>query len=108
MKKSSQVQLTLVAVMAMAGCSRPYNPCNPATFDQRECQIAIDNGGYYYTGRWYPMSYGHSYGYYYNNYAYYVSSGRSVSSAPSGSYATPAGVTRGGFGATGRGVGAGA
>jgi len=101
MKKSGQVRLTLLAAVALAGCSRPYNPCRQETFNAIACQEAIDNGGYYYTGSWYPMSYGHSYPYYYNSYGYYVSRGGRVSSAAAGSYSHPAGVARGGFGATG-------
>lgn len=103
MKKSSQVTLTLVAAMAMAGCSRPYNPCRPETFNALACQEAIAQDGYYYGGSWYPMSYMHSYPYYYNSYWYHVQRGYSVSSAPAGSYSHPSGVTRGGFGSTGHG-----
>ena len=101
MKKSSQVRLTLLATVALAGCSRPYDPCQPETFNLQACQQAIDEQGYYYRDTWYPMSYSHSYPYYYNNYSYYVSHGHTVTSAPSGSYSHPAGVARGGFGSTG-------
>ena len=102
MKKSSQVRLTLLATMALAGCSRPYDPCRRETFNAEACQQSLQNGGYYYHDTWYPMSYGHSYPYYYNRYAYYYSNGGSISSAPAGSYSAPAGgVTRGGFGSIG-------
>ena len=108
MKKSGQIKLTLVATMALAGCSRPYNPCRPETFNAMACQQAIDEQGYYYGGSWYPMSYGHSYGYYYNAYAYHVSNGGSVSTPAAGSYSHPSGsVARGGFGSTGSHGGAG-
>ena len=103
MKKSGQVRLTLLAAIAMAGCGRPYNPCREQTFNPLACQEAISSGGYYYDNSWYPMSYGHPYGYYYNRYYYFRSSGGTVRSAPSASYSHPSGVTRGGFGSTAHG-----
>src|SRR5215467_5089746 len=101
MKKSGQVQLTLVAAMALAGCGLSYDPCRPETFNPEACQQAIYDRGYYYHGSWSPMRYSHSYPYYYNSYAYHVSGGGLVRPAPFGSYSRPAGVARGGFGSTG-------
>ena len=106
MKKSAQVQLTLVAAIAMAGCGRPYDPCRAETFDPIVCQQAISDGGYYYGGHWFGMYYGHPYPYYYSSYGYYVSRGGVVRSPSVGSYSHPSGgVARGGFGATARGGG---
>ena len=76
------------------------------------CQEAIRNGGYYYGGSWFPMTYSNPYPYYYDSYRGYVSHGGSVSTAPYASYSRPAGapasgVERGGFGSSGGGDAAG-
>src|SRR5689334_9154964 len=103
MKRSTQVTLTVVAAMALAGCGRRYDPCDPYTFNDYACRDAVGSGGYYYHGVWYRSSYYHPYPYYYDHYHTYVSHGGSVHSAASGSYAHPSssGVSRGGFGSTG-------
>ena len=72
MKKSSQVTLTVVAAMALAGCGRRYDPCDARTFNEFACQEAIQQGGYYYHGTWYRTSYYHPYPYYYDSYHTYV------------------------------------
>jgi hypothetical protein len=101
MKKSSQVTLTVVAAMALAGCGRRYDPCDARTFNEFACQEAIQQGGYYYHGNWYRTGYDHPYPYYYDSYHTYVSHGGSVHSSAPGSYSHPSGISRGGFGATG-------
>jgi hypothetical protein len=101
MKKSAQVTLTVVVAIALAGCGRHYDPCDPGTFNQFACQEAVQQGGYYYRGNWYRSSYSHAYPYYYDHYHSYVSHGGSVHSYSSGSYSHPSGISRGGFGSTG-------
>ncbi len=114
MKKSAQVTLTVVAAMALASCGRSRRePCDRAGFDELACREAVQQGGYYWGGSWYPMMYQYPYPYYYDTYRTYVSSGGRVYSAPSGTYARPAGaapagsVQRGGFGSIGAGHSAG-
>jgi hypothetical protein len=119
MKKSAQVTLTIVAAVGMAGCGRRLDPCEPASFNQQACQSAIDAGGYYWRGSWYPMSYHYPYPYYFDSYRTYVSRGGRVTTAPAASYVgsggssihssspSTSGVERGGFGSTGAGHGAG-
>jgi hypothetical protein len=101
LKKSAQVTLTVVAAMALAGCGRRYDPCDPRFFNEFACQGAVQQGGYYYHGIWYGSSYYHPYPYYYDSYHTYVSHGGSVYSSAAGSYSHPSGVSRGGFGSTG-------
>ena len=109
MKKSAQVTLTVVAAVALASCGRSRrDPCDRAGFDEFACRDAVQSGGYYWGGAWYPMSYSYPYPYYYDSYRTYVSTGGRVSTAPAGTYARPAGVSaspggveRGGFGSTG-------
>jgi len=119
MKKSRQVTLTVVAAVALAGCQRRMDPCESATFDPTACGDAIRNGGYYWRGTWFPMAYHNPYPYYYDSYRRYVYGGGRVTGAPSGAYLRPSTggtssthgsgeVTRGGFGSTGAGHGAGA
>jgi len=125
MRKSAKVTLTVVATVGLAACGRRrLDPCEAATFNQQACQEAIDRGGYYWRGSWYPMTYHYPYPYYYDSYRGYVSRGGTVASAPSTSYAgsryadPPSGaghssgslspsVQRGGFGSSGAGHGAG-
>ena len=117
MKKSARVTLTVVAVVGLASCGRRrMDPCSPATFNQQACLEAVDSGGYYWQGSWYPMTYHYPYPYYYDSYRGYVSSGGRIYSAPSGAYShsgasapssSSSGVVRGGFGSTGAGHGAG-
>jgi len=133
MKRSSKVTLTVVAAVGLAGCGRRrMDPCEPAYFDERACQDAVAFGGYYWQGTWFPMVYSNPYPYYYDSYHTYVSRGGRVHTAPGGSYSHPAtdagkqfgsksgsgsggsgsgssgsSVTRGGFGSTGGGHGAG-
>ena len=110
MKKSSQVTLTLVAALGMAACNRRrLDPCQSATFNQQACQEAVSGGGYHWNGAWVPMTYHYPYPYYYDSYRSYVGRGGQVRAAAPEAYghsASPA-VTRGGFGATGAGEGAG-
>lgn len=123
MKRSSQVTLTVVAALGLAGCSRRYDPCDERSFDATACADAVRGGGYYWNGSWVPMHYGHPYPYYYDSYRSRLSRGGPVTTAPVGSYARPAGstpgaggseaahpggsITRGGFGSTGAGHGGG-
>src|SRR5262249_49447196 len=110
MKRSSQVTLTVVAAMGLAGCARRYDPCDAPSFDAAACSDALRGGGYYYGGSWDPMTYHYPYPYYYDAYRRHVSTGGSVVVVPHGAYARPGGgasapaaggVTRGGFGSTG-------
>jgi hypothetical protein len=103
MRKSVQVTLTVVATVALAGCNRRrLDPCDSATFNEMACQQAVQSGGYYWNGSWFPMVYSHPYPYYYDHYHSYVSRGGSVVSAPGTSYGRPGGsVVRGGFGSSG-------
>ena len=120
MKKSAQVTLTVVAAVGLASCGRKrIDPCEAATFNEQACQTAVQNGGYYYRGSWFPMMYHYPYPYYYDSYRGYVGRGGVVRAAPAEAYgrgvgagksATPgaAGAEHGGFGATGAGHAAGA
>jgi len=109
MKKSSKVTLTVVAVVGLASCNRRrLDPCEAGTFDEAACQQAVQGGGYYWQGTWYPMTYHYPYLYYYDSYRRHTSSGGTMVHAPSGAYSRPSasapsspGVVRGGFGATG-------
>jgi len=117
MKRSSQVTLTVVAAIGLAGCGRRYDPCDERSFDAVACGDAIRGGGYYWNGSWVPMTYSHPYPYYYDAYRVRVSRGDPVVSVPGKTYGRPAGgadaghsggtVTRGGFGSTGAGHGGG-
>ena len=113
MRKSAKVTLTVVAVVGLASCGRKrMDPCQSASFNEQACQQAVRDGGYYWGGSWYPMTYSHPYPYYYDSYRGYMSHGGRVYSAPSSSYSRPSGsssssVTRGGFGSTGSGHSAG-
>jgi len=102
MKKSAQVTLTVVAAMGLAACHRRMDPCEPTYFDAQACENAVQSGGYYWGGSWYPMRYHYPYPYYYDSYRTYVQRGGIARPAPSGSYSHPS-VTRGGFGSTGAG-----
>ena len=94
MKKSAKVTLTAVAAMGLAACGRRHpDPCEAATFNEQACQQAVQSGGYYWQGSWYPLVYHYPYPYYYDSYRRRLSSG--------------AAVVRGGFGSTGAGHGAG-
>ena len=115
MKKSATVTLTAVAAMGLAACGRHRpDPCEAATFSEQACQQAVQDGGYYWNGSWFPMMYHYPYPYYYDSYRSRVSGGGAVVAAPAGAYNHPAarapgspGVVRGGFGSTGAGHGAG-
>jgi len=119
MKRSSQVTLTVVAALGLAGCGRRYDPCDERSFDAVACGDAIRGGGYYWHGSWVPMTYSQPYPFYYDAYRTRLSRGGSVVTVPSGNYARPAagaagggdaahpGVVRGGFGSTGAGHGGG-
>jgi hypothetical protein len=102
MKKSTKVTLTVVAAVGLASCGRSRrDPCDQNSFNEMACQDAVRNGGYYYGGSWYPMAYSYPYPYYYDHYRTYVSNGGRTVAVPAGSYSSPAGVVRGGFGSTG-------
>src|SRR5215831_14713003 len=118
MKKSAKVTLTVVAAVGLASCGRGRrDPCQPEYFSEYACQDAVQSGGYYWGGTWYPTVYHYPYPYYYDGYRRHVSAGGHVISAPVGTYAKPAGRTfgtgggasspggtvRGGFGSTGSG-----
>jgi hypothetical protein len=109
MKRSSKVTLTAVAVMGLASCSRRRDPCEAAYFNEMACQEAVSNGGYYWGGSWYPMTYHYPYPYYFDSYRRHVQQGGKVFGTPSGAYARPSGApasggtVRGGFGETGGG-----
>jgi hypothetical protein len=107
MRKPVRISLTVVGTVALACCARKrVDPCNTATFNQEACQQAVQSGGYYWQGSWYPVSYSHPYPYYYDQYHSYVSQGGSVVSPPAAAYSKPSGgVERGGFGASGEGHG---
>jgi hypothetical protein len=116
MKRSSQVTLTLVTAIGLAGCGRRYDPCDERSFDAVACTDAIHGGGYYWNGSWVPMSYTHPYPFYYDAYRTRVARGDTVISVPGKTYGRPSGanaghsggsVTRGGFGSTGAGHGGG-
>lgn len=108
MKKSAKVTLTVVAVVGLASCGRRHpDPCEAATFNEQACQQAVQKGGYYYNGSWFPMVYHYPYPYYYDSYRGYVGNGGVVRSDPATSY-SHSGVERGGFGTTGAGHSSGA
>jgi hypothetical protein len=99
MKRSTQVTLTVVAVMGLASCARRRDPCQSQYFDEMACQEAVRSGGYYWGGSWYPMMYHYPYPYYYDAYRSHVAKGGKVFGARPGSYAKP--TVRSGFGSTG-------
>ena len=109
MKRSSQVTLTVVAMVGLASCSRRRDPCESSYFEPTSCADAVRNGGYYWHGSWFPMVYSNPYPYYYDSYRSHVQRGGKVFGTGSGSYARPAGApasggaVRGGFGGTGWG-----
>ena len=110
MKRSSKVTLTVVAAMGLAGCARRYDPCEAQYFNATACNDAVQGGGYFWHGSWYPMRYRYAYPIYFDAYQRHVSSGGKIFGTPSGTYARPAGgvhtggaVTRGGFGGIGGG-----
>lgn len=105
MKKTGKLTLTILAVVGMSMCNRRrMDPCQPETFNEQACQSAVNGGGYYYQGSWYPMHYSHPYPYYYDSYHTYVSRGGTVNRGAAGAYSHPSsGVTRGGFGSIGAG-----
>jgi hypothetical protein len=110
MKKSHKVTLTLVAALgAASGNQRKQDPCQPATFNQQECQQAVTAGGYYWNGLWTRMKYRHPYPYYYDSYQRFVEKGGQVRAAPLEAYRRPdpAAAAHGGFGVTGADLGAG-
>ncbi|MDP9122156.1 MAG: hypothetical protein M3O15_12460, partial [Acidobacteriota bacterium] len=86
MKKSSRVQLTLLAAVAAAvgadGCSRAADPCRPESFNGPACQQAVEHHGYRSYGGWVPMTYSRPYGAYYAGWAAW--SGRSGGPGRSG------------------------
>src|SRR5437773_12090704 len=87
MKKSTRVTLTVVAAVGLASCGRRrMDPCEPSYFSQQACQAAIDSGGYYWQGSWYPMVYHYPYPHYYDSYRSYSSGGGRVYTAPRGAY----------------------
>ena len=108
MKKSTKVTLTVVAAVGLASCGRSRrDPCDRESFNEMACQDAVCNGGYYFGGSWYPMAYSYPYPYYYDHYRTFVSNGGRSVTVPAGSYSSPAGVERGGFGSTGAAHGSG-
>jgi hypothetical protein len=110
MRKPVRVALTVLATAALACCGRKrMDPCDAASFNEQACQNAVQSGGYYWRGSWYPMTYSRPYPYYYDQYHSYVSRGGTVVSEPGASYARPTsgGVERGGFGASGEAHGGG-
>jgi len=99
MKRSTQVTLTVVAVMGLASCARRRDPCESQYFNDMACQEAVRSGGYYWGGSWYPMTYHYPYPYYYDSYRSHVAKGGKVFGARPESYAKP--TVRSGFGSTG-------
>jgi len=102
MKRSSAVQLTVVAAMGLAARAQqpPPDPCSPATFNGQVCQAAIRQGGFCSQGAWVPMSYPQGYPDYYDAYGKYVQGGGAVNPLQAEHCRRPR-VARGGFGATG-------
>ena len=76
MKRSTQVTLTVVAVMGLASCARRRDPCESQYFNDMACQEAVRSGGYYWGGSWYPMTYHYPYPYYYGPSFYFYSGPR--------------------------------
>jgi len=127
-KKSSQITLTVVAAAGLAGCGRrALDPCETQYFNEQACRDAVAQGGYYWNNTYYPMHY-QPYLYYYDSYRTYVTRGGHVYSSSGSSYVHSGGssstatrsssgsssgssssssVTRGGFGSTAAGHGAG-
>ena len=107
MRRSVRVTFTVITAAALVACGRRApDPCAAATFREQACQDAVHNGGYYWNGRWYPMMYRNPYPFYYDAYRSYQAGGGTSSAVPASTYSQPAGVERGGFGATGEGHGA--
>jgi hypothetical protein len=125
MKKSAKITLSVVAAVGLASCGRSRrDPCQSEYFNEFACQQAVQDGGYFWGGSWYPMVYHYPYPYYYDHYHTFVSRGGHVVVAPAGTYVRPSsgpgktfgtggssssggasssGTVRGGFGSTGSG-----
>lgn len=108
MKKSRRVILTVAAMGISAHAQQGPDPCEPATFNRKVCQVAVRHGGYCSGGTWVPMTYQQAYPNYYDGYLAYLSGGGIVTAAPaetcrrpSKRFLVPRGVPYGGFGATG-------
>jgi len=107
-KRSTSVTLTLMVTLTYARAQQGADPCAAGTFNGKVCQAAVRGGGYCSQGVRTSVSYPHSYPYYYDRYADYMSHGGTVSSSSAAS--CPRSV-HGGFGSTaavhGAGVSAG-
>ena len=96
MKRSTKVEIALVAGLAMSGCGRrAYDPCAPQTFNDLACQEAVNHNGYYYGGHWYPHTYVGGYSSYYNGYYSYVRGGGRVTQIAPSQWSRPSGAAAG-------------
>ena len=99
MKRSTKVEIALVAGLAMSGCGRrTYDPCAPQTFNEMACQQAVSHNGYYYGGHWYPHTYVGGYSSYYNSYHSYIGGGGRITQVAPSQWSRPGGS--GGLGAS--------
>jgi hypothetical protein len=97
MKRSTKVEIALVAGLAMSGCGRrAYDPCAPQTFNDMACQQAVSHNGYYYGGHWYSHSYVGGYSSYYNSYHSYIGGGGRVTQVAPSQWSRPGGSAAGG------------
>lgn len=83
---------------ALAG-QPPLDPCGLASFNEVVCERAINEGGYFWNGKWKKATYSQPYPYYYDLYNDYLAQGGYVNAVPPESWDAP--VQRGGFGSTG-------
>ena len=101
MKRSTKVEIALVAGLAMSGCGRRvYDPCAPQTFNELACQEAVSHNGYYYGGHWYPHTYVGGYTSYYNSYHSYIRGGGRITQIAPSQWGHPASATSGTSGST--------
>jgi hypothetical protein len=122
MRRSTKVEIALVAGLALSGCGRrAYDPCAPQTFNELACQEAVSHNGYYSGGHWYPHTYYGGYSSYYNSYHSYIGGGGRITQVSPSEWSRPGGtgatagsgatsgssVSRGVFGSTGHGGGGG-
>ena len=106
MKKSARVTLTVVAAVGCAArAQQAPNPCEPANFNEKACQVAVKGHGYCSGGAWVPQHY-QKYPYYYRFSQAYAAAGGIVTSAPVETCRRAGHLLgrRGGFGKTGTGV----
>jgi hypothetical protein len=101
-KKTAMISLTVVAMAGpLLGAPPRQDPCGTITFTEDVCEQAIQDGGYFWYGKWVRMKYSQPYPYYYDLYQQYLANQGLPATVPPDAYDVPAAIRRGGFGSTG-------